>query len=174
MVGCQKSPPWKGANTLSSVTPMIQRWWMHTLLCPWGWRQGVAPATALHIAITWRGIPSFVIVAVAMAVTIAIAIAVSVAVAVAIAIAIYLIVAYCCCPCHRPLLLRLPLPITATVSVALLSAIAVAVALAVSHSRFCHHWPLQLPSLSAITIAVAVANCQELLPWLGKNSIQTI
>jgi hypothetical protein len=25
-------PPWKGANTLCSVTPMMQSWWMHTPL----------------------------------------------------------------------------------------------------------------------------------------------
>jgi hypothetical protein len=58
----------------------------------------------------------------------------------------------------------LPLPITAAVSVALLSAIAVPVALAIGHCRLCHHWPLQLPSPSAITIAVPISHCQELLP----------
>ncbi len=78
------------------------------------------------------------------------------------------------CPrrCCRPL----PLwsPIAAAISVALSSAITVAVVLAVGHCHFCHHRPLQLPSPSAITVAVAVSHCQELLPWRGKNCIRTI
>jgi hypothetical protein len=167
-------PPVKGANTLSSVTPMTQRWWMHFPLCPWGWRQGVAPATALHISGTWRGNPPFVIVTVAVAVTIAIAVAVSIALAVSIANAVDVAIAYRHCHCCRPLLLQSPLPITASVSFVLSSAIAVAVALAVGHCRLHHRWQLRLSSPLSITVAVAVAHCQELLPWHGKNSIQTI
>jgi hypothetical protein len=59
--------------------------------------------------------------------------------------------------CRQPLLLRLPLTIAAAISVALPSAIAVAVALAVGHCRLCHRQPLQLPSPSAITIAMLLA-----------------
>jgi hypothetical protein len=72
------------------------------------------------------------------------------------------------------ILLQLPLPITVAISFALPSAITVVGALAVGHCRLCHNWPLQSPSPLAITIAIAVAHCQELLPWCGKNCIQTI
>jgi hypothetical protein len=48
----------------------------------------------------------------------------------------------------------LPSTIAATISVALPSAIAVAIALAVGHCPLCHHWPLQLPLPSAITVAM--------------------
>jgi hypothetical protein len=70
--------------------------------------------------------------------------------------------------------LRLLLTIAATISVALPSAIAVVVALAVGHCRLHHHWPLQLPSPSSITVAIVVGHFRELLPWRGKNCIQTI
>ncbi len=153
---------------------MMQCWWMHFPLCPWGWRQGIAPATALHISSTWRGNPPFIIVAIAGAVAIAIAIAVTIAVTVSIAVAVNAAVAYHHCRHHWPLLLQPPPPITAAVSSALPLAIAVTVALAISHCRFRHHQPLQLPSPSAITIAIIIGHCWELLPWHGKNSIQTI
>jgi hypothetical protein len=76
--------------------------------------------------------------------------------------------------------------------------LAIAVAVAITHHRrhlfriavshCCHRRPprqplpppsllaLQSPSPLAITVAIAVAitHCQELLPWHGKNSIQTI
>ncbi len=152
---------------------MTQRWWMHFPLCPWGWRQGVAPAIALHIAGTWRGNTPFVIVALAKANAIAIAVAISVLVADSVSIAI----AVAHGRCHWPLLLWSPLTIPATVSVASLSAIAiavavaVAVALAVGHCHLHHRWPLQLPSPLAITVTVAVSHFQELLPWHGKNCI---
>ncbi len=143
-------PPWKGSNTLSSVTPMTQRWWMHFPLCPWGWRQGVAPTTVLHIAGTWRGNPPFVIVTVAVAVAIAIAIAVTIAVS--IAIAVNVAVAYCPCHRHWPLLLQLPSPINAAISFASPSAIAIAVALelaiavsiTIGNCSHHHHWPSPL------------------------------
>jgi hypothetical protein len=64
--------------------------------------------------------------------------------------------------CRRPwpLLLRLPLTIAAAVSVALLLAIAIAVAiaLAIGHCHLHNRRPLQLPSLLAITIIVAVGH----------------
>ncbi len=172
MVSCQEPPPWKGGNTLSSVTPMMQRWWMHFPLCPWGWRQDVAPTIALHIPGTWRGNPSFVIVALAVAVAIAITIAISIVVADFITIA----VAVAHCRCRQPLPLRLPSTIAAAVSVALPSAITVVVtvALAVGHCRLHHHWPSQLPSRLAITLTVVASHFQELLPWHGKNRIWPI
>jgi hypothetical protein len=37
------------------------------------------------------------------------------------------------------------------------SAITVAVAYAIGHRRLCHHWPLQLPSPLAITVAMPLA-----------------
>ncbi len=152
---------------------MTQRWWMYFPLCPWWWRQGVAPAIALHIAGTWRGNPPFVIVALAVAVTIAIAVAISVLAA---SVAIAITVAHRCR--RRPLPLWLPLTTATTVSVALPSAIAIAVAVtvavAVSHCRLRHQQPLQLPSLLAITITIAVSHFRELLPWCTKNCIQPI
>ncbi len=154
---------WRGANTLSSVTPMMQRWWMHFPLCPWGWRQGVAPPKALHISATWRGNPSFVMVALAMSVTIAIAVAISVAVAdsVAVAVAVPVAITHRRCRCHWPLPLRSPSTIAAAISAALPSAIAVAVALAVGHCRLHHSRPSQLPSPLAITVA---------MPWTISKS----
>jgi hypothetical protein len=50
----------------------------------------------------------------------------------------------------------------------------IAIALAVGHCRLCHRQPLQSSSPLAITIAIAISHCQELLPWRGENSIQTI
>ncbi len=151
---------------------MMQRWWMHFPLCPWGWRQGVAPAIALHIAGTWKGNPAFVIITLTMAVTIAIAFAISVVVAYSITIA----VAVAHCRCRQPLPLQLPSTIAATISVASPSAIAitVAVALAVGHCRLCHRRPSQLPSPLAITIIVAIGHFWELLPWCGENCIRPI
>ncbi len=129
---------------------MTQCWWMNFPLCPWGWRQGVPPAIVLHIAGTWKGNPPFLIVALTMAVAIVIAVAISVVVADSIAIAVA--VAHCCCHCPLPLLST----IVAAVSVALPSAItaAIAIAPAVGHSRLHHCRPSQLPSPSAITIAM--------------------
>ncbi len=152
-------PPWRGANTLSSVTPMTQHWWMHFPLCPWGWKQGVAPPKALRISPTWRGNLSFVMVALAMAITIAIAITISIAVAdsILVAFAIAIAIAHRRCHCCRPLLLHSPSTIAAAISVTLLSAIAVTVTLAVGHCRLRHHRPLQLPSLLSITIAMPSA-----------------
>jgi hypothetical protein len=115
----------------------------------------------------------FVIVAIAVAVAISISVAVSIAVAVSVAITVNMAVAYRHCHLHRPLLLQSPLPITAPVSFALPSVIALAVALAIGHCRLHHHWPLQSLSPLAITIAVTIAHCRELLPWHGKNFIQT-
>ncbi len=164
--------PWKGWNTLSSVTPMTQRWWMHFPLCPWGWRQGVSPPIALHIAGTWRGNPPFVIVALAVAVAIAIAVAISIVLTNSVAITI----AVAHCLCCRPLPLRLPATIVSAISVALPSAIAVAfaVALAVSHCRLQHHRPSHLQSPLAMTVTVAIGHFWELLPWRSKNCIWPI
>ncbi len=140
---------------------------MHFCLCPWGWKQGVAPPKALHISATWRGNPSFVMVALAVAVTIAIAVAISIAVADSIAVAVDVAVAitHRRCRCCQPLPLRLPSTIAATISVASPSAIAVAVALpssiaisvTVSH-RSCHcHWPSPLPCRWQFLRVVALA-----------------
>ncbi len=142
---------------------MMQRWWMHFPLCPWGWRHGVSPAIGMHIAGTWSGNPAFVIIALALAITIAIAIIISIIVANSIAIAI--VVAHHCC--HRPLLLRLPLTIAATLSVALPSAqplpspspspllLAIAVSVTISHCS-CHlHWP----SLPLLPLAISESCC---------------
>jgi hypothetical protein len=72
------------------------------------------------------------------------------------------------------LLLQSPSTIAAAISVALPSAITITVAIAIGYCCLRHHWSLQLPSPSAITVAVAVGHFQELLPWRGKNCIQTI
>ncbi len=148
---------------------MMQCWWMHFPLCPWGWRQGVAPATMLHIAGIWRGNHPFVIISI-VDVAIAIAIAITVVITVSIAVTVNVALAYCRCHCRRrwPLLLQSPFPITAAVSFALPSAIAVAVVLPVGHCRLHHRWPSQLPSPLAITVIVAVAHCQELLPCVAR------
>jgi hypothetical protein len=115
---------------------MTQGWWMHFPLCPWGCRQGFAPATALHITGTWRGNPPFVIVAVAMAVTIVITVALTTAISVAVAVNIN--IAYCGCPCCWPVLLQLPSPITTTISFPLSLAITIADPLAIGHCRLRH------------------------------------
>ncbi len=161
---------------------MIQRWWMHFPLCPWGWRQGVARPKALHITATWRGNPSFVMVPLAVAVAIAPSLLLSstllplllpspsllpsplplpsffaVAIAVAIAVAVAVAIAHRRHRCHRPLPLQLPSTIAAAISAALPSAIAVTITLAIGHCHLCHHQPLQLPLPSAITIAMPLA-----------------
>ncbi len=153
---------------------MMQRWWMHFPLCPWGWRQGVAPAIALHINSTWRGKPPFVIFALAVAIAIAIVVAIFVVLVDSGAIAVA--VARRRCSRRWPLPLRLLSTIAAAVSVALLPAIpvAIAVALAGGHCCLCHHRPSQLPSPLAITITVAVGHFRELLPWRCKNCIWPI
>ncbi len=140
---------------------MTQRWWMHFPLCPWAWRQGVAPARALHIAGTWRGNPPFGIVALAMA----FAIAIDVAIFDVVTNFVAFTVAFTHCHYHP-----------AAISVALLSAIAVTVtvALAIDHCHLCHHWLLRLPSPLAITVTVAVSHFRELLPWHNKNCIWPI
>ncbi len=130
---------------------MTQHWWMHFPLCPWGWRQGVAPPKALHVAATWGDNPSFVMFALAVAVAIAITAAISVAiadsVAVAVAIAIAVAIAHWRCHCrqplplrspslsrhHQPLLLPLPLPL------------AIPVSITVSHRSYHRCWPSPLP-----------------------------
>jgi hypothetical protein len=71
------------------------------------------------------------------------------------------------------LLLQSPLPITTALSFVLLSAIAVAAALTIGHCCLHPHWQSQLPSPLAITVAVVIAHCQDLLPWRGNNRIQT-
>ncbi len=84
----------------------------------------------------------------------------------------------CTLPAHEeatlPLsLLPSPWPLPLQSPFALPSAITVAVALAIGNCCLCHHRPLQ-PSLSAITVAVAVGHFQELLPWCSENCIQPI
>ncbi len=106
---------------------MMQCWWMQFPLCPWGWRQGVTPATALHIAGAWKGNPPFIIVALAMAIAIAIAIAISVAIADSVAITVAVGHGRCGCrqPSLPPSLLRghqpspspFPLPLSIAVSI---------------------------------------------------------
>jgi hypothetical protein len=108
-----------------------------------------------------------------MAVAIVIAVAISAVVADSVTIAVAIAHHRCC----WPLPLRLPSTIAAAVSVAFPSTVAVVVfvALAVRHCRLLHRRPsLQLPSLLAITVTVAVGHFRELLPWCGKNCIQPI
>jgi hypothetical protein len=97
-------------------------------------------------------------VALAMAVSFAIAVAISDSdsVTVTIAVTIAVAIAHCRHCCRGPLL-RLLWTIAAAISVALPSAIAVAIALAIGHCRLRHCWPSQLPSPSAITIAMLLA-----------------
>jgi hypothetical protein len=151
---------------------MMQHWWMHFPLCPWGWRQGVAPAIALRIPGTWRGNPAFVIVTLSVAVPIAIVVAISVVIADSVTISVD--VAHR--RCRRPLPLRLLSTIAAVVSVALTSVItiAIAIALAIGHCHLHFRRPSQLPSPLAITVIVAVGHFQELLPWCGEICIWPI
>ncbi len=165
--------PFDRKKTLLAVSPPWCSAGECTFLCVnGGWRQGFAPAIALHIAGTWRGNPAFVIGALAVAVPIVIVIAISVVIADSIAIAD----AIAHRRCHWPLPLQSPSTIAPAVSVALPTAITVAVAvtLAAGHCCFNHHQPLQLPSPLAITITVAVGHFQELLPWCSKDCIWPI
>ncbi len=88
---------------------------------------------------------------------------------------------HCHCHCRQPLPLPSPSAIAILVAVAHccrhLCPIAVShrrVALAIGHCHHCHCWSLQSPSLLAITVAVTVGHCRELLPWRSKNCIGTI
>ncbi len=149
---------------------MMQRWWMHFPLCPWGWRQGVAPATALHISGTWRGNPPFVIVALTMAITIAIAVAISVTAADSVAIPV--VAAHCCGP----------QPFAVVVAVNHRRRPLCCVAINHRHCRCPCCWPLPSPSPSAIPVAISIGHhrCHRrwpfprVLPWCGKNCIQPI
>ncbi len=136
---------------------MMQRWWMHFPLCPWGWRQGVAPATALHIAGTWRGNPPFVIVALTHC-------------------------GRCHCDCRHHLRCRcrlrrhcrchfpLPLPSAIAIAVAIDHCCCCLCCVAVSHCRpRCpHRQPLLSPSPSAIAVAISVSHhrCCPRQPFL--------
>ncbi len=73
---------------------------------------------------------------------------------------------------HLPL--RLPPTVAANVSAALSSAVAIAITLAIGHCHLRHRWPLQLPSLLGITVALTVGHFRELLPWHGENCIRQI
>jgi hypothetical protein len=95
-------------------------------------------------------------VALAVAVSFAIAVSTSDSDSAAIAITVAVAIAHRHCRCHGPLL-QLPWTIAAAISDALPSAIAVAVALAVGHCHLRHWWPSQLPSLSAIIVAMPLA-----------------
>jgi hypothetical protein len=85
---------------------------------------------------------------------------------------------HCCCS------LPSPLPLAIAVAVAVDHCRHHLCCVAVSHRRHCrpcrrpfrlrHRWPSQLPSPSAITVAIAIGHFQELLPWHSKNCIQTI
>jgi hypothetical protein len=94
--------------------------------------------------------------ALAMAVSFAIAVAIYYSNSIAVAVTVAVAIAHCHCRCRGPLL-RSPSTIATAISVALPSAIAVAVALAVGHCHLRHFWPLQLPSPSAITVAMPLA-----------------
>jgi hypothetical protein len=93
----------------------------------------------------------------ALAIANAIAVAISVAVADSVANAIAITITHRHCCCCQPLPLWLPLTIPVTISVMLPSPIHVAVALAVGHCRLCQRRPSQLPSPSAITVAMLSA-----------------
>jgi hypothetical protein len=180
MVSCQEPSPLKRSKHSSQCHPHDAALVNALSLCPWGWRQGVAHPKAWHIATTWRGNPSFVMVALAVAVSIAIAVAISVfdsnAIAVAITVAVAVTIAHRRCRC-RGLLLR-PTWTIAAVSRCHLCCIAI--------SHCCHRcpccWTLPPPSPLAIAVAIAIGHCrrhaaghfQELLPWRGKNCIQPI
>jgi hypothetical protein len=109
---------------------------------------------------------------------VAVPIAIAVAISVVVANSIIIVVAVAHRHCRRPLPLRLPPTIPAALSVALPSAIAIAVAVAlaliIGHCCLHNHWPLQLPSLLAITVTIPVGHFQELLPWHSKNCIRPI
>ncbi len=148
---------------------------MHFPLCPWGWRQGVAPPKALHIAATWRGNPSFVMFALAVAIAIAVALANAVAVANSVAIAVAIVIAialahrHCCCrqpfPLRSPSLSRCRQP--SLLLSPLLSAIAISVT--VCH-RSCHcHRPSPLLCRYQFPRVVALAR-QELYSTKAKNA----
>ncbi len=137
-----RNPPhWKGANTRSSVIPITHWCWMHFPLCPWGWRQGVAPATALHIASTWKGNPPFVIVALAVAIATAIAVAILLPLQSPLPIAIA--VGHCRCGCRQPSLLP-----------------------SLLHCHQPSPSPLPLPSVIAFFVTVGQRSCHLHLPAL--------
>jgi hypothetical protein len=102
----------------------------------------------LHITGTWKGNPSFVMVALAMAVAIAIAVAISVTIADSVAVAVA--IAHRRCRCRQPLPLQSPWTIATAISVALLS------------EKFCcrhsHHRPLQSPAPLAIAVAISIGH----------------
>ncbi len=87
---------------------------------------------------------------------------------------------HCYCPLPSPLPFSLPLQSPLTIATAIsvappsVIAVAIAVALAVGHCRLRHCRPSQLPSPLDITLAIAIGHFRELLPWRGKNCIQTI
>jgi hypothetical protein len=155
MVSCQEPSPLKRSKHSSQCHPHDAALVNELSLCPWGWRQGVLCPKVLHIAATWTGNPSFMVI-LAMAVSFAIAVAISDSNSIAVAITVAIAIAHHHCRCRGPLL-RSPWTIVTAISVALPSAIAVAVALAVGHCRLCHCRPSQLPLLSAITVAMPLA-----------------
>jgi hypothetical protein len=157
MVSCQEPSPLKGGKHSSQCHPHDAALVNEFSLCPWGWRQGVTHPTALPIAATWRGNPSYMVaLAVAVSFAIAVAISDSDSIAVAVAITLAIAIAHCCCCCRGPLL-RSPWTIAAAISVVLPSAIAVVVVLAIGHCHLRHHRPSQLPLPLAITVAMPLA-----------------
>ncbi len=134
---------------------MTQRWWMHFPLCPWGWRQGVAPAIALNIANTWRGNPAFVIVVLPWPLPLRSPLPSPLLLLtlspLPLPLPIAMAVGHRHCGRHQPSplpsLLRcrqplpLPLPLPLLLATAILSPLAIAVAISIGHHRHRHHWP---------------------------------
>ncbi len=142
---------------------MTQGWWMHFVLCSWGWRQGVASAIALHIVGTWRGNPDFVIITLAVVVAISIAVATSVVVpdsiTITVLVAITIAIGHCRCGCHRPSpppsLLRHRQPLPLPLQLPSPSPSAIVVSVTIGH-RSCH---IRWPSLSPLPSAISESCC---------------
>ncbi len=95
---------------------------------------------------------------------------------------------HCCLHCRRRCrsLLPSPLPLAIAIVVAIAHHRRRLCHVAISHHNCCRPPPRSqpLPSLSLLAIAVAISighhhcrcitHCRELLPWRGKNCIQTI
>ncbi len=154
MVSCQEPPPWKGANILSSVTPMTQCWWMYFPLCPWGWRQGFAPVTALHIADEEGTLPLSLLLLPWM---------------LPLCPHCHCHLCCCCCwRCHSLLPLLLPLAIAAAVAVTHHRCCLWRVSVSHRHCRGPCRRPLPSPSLLAIAVAISIGHqhccCHHPLP----------
>jgi hypothetical protein len=134
---------------------VVQRWAMHTPLCPGGGGARHCPCHSAAHCQHMKRQPSLVSVVVMVIVAIAVAVPIAIAVTVSVA-TMAIAVGHCRRSHRRPSLLSLPLPIIVAVSIA----DAIAIAIAVSHYPHPPHWSSPLPLSSAIAIGVTVGHPQ--------------